>query len=293
MWTFSALDAVCVHGASAGAGAICVARGFGARFEGLQCRASYKLWVPGFASTGPHAGDRVLYDRLFDSACRRVQHLEASALVGRQFSQVLELLLRLRQLCSAAALLPRKLLEALQEGRDSTARALEAAVAALGSARVDALLQNLAAAQEDDCSICMCPGCDIVTRCGHVFHRECLDLTIRELGSAGVAPCPLCRQSVRQAELLEKPPDLEDVEAAAGVEEPGACQGMGCGRFCAFGSSVKVGLCVCVCVPRGRLWLCFPKLVSAPYWKPEKRNPVRIRALSAHLGRGLCRPHSS
>jgi len=76
---------------------------------------------------------------------------------------------------------------------------------------VEQLLRNLSEAQEDDCSICLTPGCDVVTRCGHVFHRSCAEAAIRELGRGGSGKCPLCRQDIKLAELLEKPPDL-DVE---------------------------------------------------------------------------------
>merc|ERR1711972_935834 len=162
--------------------------------------------------------DRALYDKLFECASARVKALEDSSGLGKHFSQVLALLLRLRQACCATALLPQPLLAELRQTGDGDAsRVLAAAVTALGAARVESILQNLAAAQEDDCSICMVPGCDVVTRCGHIFHRGCLEAVVKELGKGGSAPCPLCRQIVRKSEILEKPQELEIAEDERGT----------------------------------------------------------------------------
>mgnify|MGYP002803377023 FL=1 len=162
--------------------------------------------------------DRVLYERLFNCASERVKEMQNRSQLGQNFSQVLSLLTRLRQLCCSTALLPENLLAELRSGKGDSDSVFKAAVAALGSSRVEALIKNLAEAQEDDCSICMEPSCDIVTRCGHVFHRACIETALRQLGRAGEGHCPLCRNVIRKAELLEKPAELELVE---GDEETG------------------------------------------------------------------------
>lgn len=158
------------------------------------------------------SGDRVLYDRLFNCASERVKEMESRSQLGQNFSQVLSLLTRLRQLCCSTTLLPEKLLSELANGTGDVDRVFQAAVQALGSSRVEDLLRNLAEAQEDDCSICMEPTCDIVTRCGHVFHRSCIETALRQLGRAGQGQCPLCRNVIKKSELLEKPAELELVE---------------------------------------------------------------------------------
>eukprot|EP00927_Polykrikos_kofoidii_P040089 TRINITY_DN34327_c0_g2_i1.p1 TRINITY_DN34327_c0_g2~~TRINITY_DN34327_c0_g2_i1.p1 ORF type:complete len:1077 (+),score=209.48 TRINITY_DN34327_c0_g2_i1:61-3291(+) len=159
---------------------------------------------------------RVLYDKLLGCASKRVRELEKDGELGKNYTQVLSLLTRLRQLCCAPRLVPEALLQELKRvgdaGHDS-ARVLEVAVASLGAARVDTLLKNLAEAQDDDCSVCMMADCDVVTRCGHVFHRACMELVVNELGNAGIVPCPLCRQPVKKTEFIEKPPPAEDVAA--------------------------------------------------------------------------------
>eukprot|EP00929_Paragymnodinium_shiwhaense_P049077 TRINITY_DN24769_c1_g3_i1.p1 TRINITY_DN24769_c1_g3~~TRINITY_DN24769_c1_g3_i1.p1 ORF type:complete len:1067 (-),score=226.70 TRINITY_DN24769_c1_g3_i1:152-3352(-) len=163
--------------------------------------------------------DRVLYDRLLNCVSQRVKGLEEGGL-GENFVQLLALLTRLRQLCCDRSLVPQALLAELKSGKGGAERVLEAATAVLGAAKVDHLLKTLAEAQEDDCSICMEPGSDVVTRCGHVFHRSCIELSIKELGRGGSAPCPLCRGQINKAELLEKPDQLDITEdAGEGTDE--------------------------------------------------------------------------
>jgi len=154
-----------------------------------------------------------------------VRELEDDSALGGSFSKVLALLTRLRQLCCSPKLLPEALAAELRkEGGGDAERMLEAAVAALGSEKVEDLLHNLAAAQEDDCCICLLPGCNVVTRCGHVFHRACVETAIAELGRAGAGSCPLCRRPVKRSELLEKPEALEVVEEE---DIEGKCQSQG------------------------------------------------------------------
>lgn len=157
-------------------------------------------------------GDRALYDKLFACVSKHVKELEEANRLGEGFTQILSLLTRLRQLCCSSSLLPQALIKELRSSGDSNTRVLEAAAATLGSDRVESLLRSLAEAQEDDCSICLEQGCNVVTRCGHVFHRKCLETSIRELGRGDAGQCPLCRGPVRKSELMEKPAELEVVE---------------------------------------------------------------------------------
>jgi len=162
------------------------------------------------------AGDRALYDRLFDGARAHVKKLERDSALGANYSQVLSMLTRLRQLCCASSLLPSSLMETLRNPDNSGMRVVDAAIAQLGKQHVDGLLQALADAQDDDCSICLMPGCDVVTHCGHIFHRVCAQKAIAELGRRGTGACPLCRRPIKSAELIEKPEYVE----LGGEEDP-------------------------------------------------------------------------
>eukprot|EP00747_Dinoflagellata_sp_TGD_P094869 gnl/TRDRNA2_/TRDRNA2_166268_c0_seq1.p1 gnl/TRDRNA2_/TRDRNA2_166268_c0~~gnl/TRDRNA2_/TRDRNA2_166268_c0_seq1.p1 ORF type:complete len:672 (-),score=124.39 gnl/TRDRNA2_/TRDRNA2_166268_c0_seq1:87-1823(-) len=171
------------------------------------------------------SGDRKLYDTLFECARNRVMHLEKTSSLGENFTQVLSLLTRLRQLCCSTSLLPEKLLAELRAGGDNgERRALELANAALGSQRVEELIRGLEESQDDDCSICLLPACDAVTRCGHQFHRACMEVAVSELGSGGSGPCPLCRRPVRLNELLKRVP-AETPEADGAPARGGAAAG--------------------------------------------------------------------
>ncbi|CAE8645578.1 unnamed protein product, partial [Polarella glacialis] len=74
----------------------------------------------------------------------------------------------------------------------------------------------------DDCSICLEPGSDVITRCGHSFHRTCIEAALEGLGQGGAGACPLCRQEVRKRELLERQAEAEASSAPLGREDPGA-----------------------------------------------------------------------
>lgn len=161
-------------------------------------------------------GDRALYEKLFGLASSRVKQLEEAAELGSSFSQVLQLLTRLRQLCCSCSLLPDSLIAELRASGSNAAQVLAAAVSALGEQKVEDLLRGLEEAQEDDCTVCLQPGCDVVTRCGHPFHMDCIEAAIKQLGRGGVTSCPLCRQPVKKSELLQKLEPLEVTDGTAG-----------------------------------------------------------------------------
>lgn len=147
--------------------------------------------------------DRVAYDRLFGFVKERVTAMSDH---GPHFAQVLVLLTRLRQLACSSALVPKEFLDVLQSSDSTAERVLKKAMLDLGEGEVQKLIQNLEAAAADDCCVCLCPGVDVVTRCGHVFHRKCIEVALKDSTSNS---CPLCRQKVNPAELIERPEALE------------------------------------------------------------------------------------
>ncbi|CAE7249710.1 HELZ2 [Symbiodinium sp. CCMP2456] len=54
----------------------------------------------------------------------------------------------------------------------------------------------VAAGTSEDCPICFNGSCDVITACGHQFHRSCLE----QARAAGNSTCPLCRRPLRQSE---------------------------------------------------------------------------------------------
>ena len=54
---------------------------------------------------------------------------------------------------------------------------------------------------EEICAICREDKCDFKTRCGHLFHEECLQVAVF---SKGYMNCPYCRCEISSLKLLEK-----------------------------------------------------------------------------------------
>ncbi|GBF96868.1 helicase-like transcription factor [Raphidocelis subcapitata] len=161
---------------------------------------------------------------------------ESRALVGRtlnnadaltaQYTHVLAILMRLRQVCNSRTLCP----DALELLR-TAARA--AAGAAAGAPPPPELLAKLLAALtaggdsggSEECSVCLNPfDSPCITRCGHVFCRPCILSVIARDKPA----CPLCRAPVSEAGLVEPPPPEPEAPAAdAGGGEGGGEGGGG------------------------------------------------------------------
>lgn len=57
--------------------------------------------------------------------------------------------------------------------------------------------------QEDICAICRDGNCDFETRCGHLFHEECLNVAVFSRES-DADKCPYCRCKITSTKLLEK-----------------------------------------------------------------------------------------
>jgi SWI/SNF-related matrix-associated actin-dependent regulator of chromatin subfamily A3 len=159
---------------------------------------------------------------------------------GTNYAHILTLLLWLRELCCDTRLLPTSTAAALlangSGGSAAAAAALSAATAQLGSEAVGGLLDLLRAGMDDDCCICLEAGGDCITRCRHVFHRTCLTRSLQAAtgggGGGGTAaaaasgPCPLCRQTVREHELLSP----SDPEQSDGQQQQQQDSGGGSGE---------------------------------------------------------------
>ncbi|CCG83942.1 protein of unknown function [Taphrina deformans PYCC 5710] len=136
-------------------------------------------------------------------------------------SQVLEILLRMRQACCAKALISEERLLALDK--------LDSMDSVEFTDENKALLWEflaLAVESQETCPICLEylseHGRDpVVTHCKHVFCKVCISASI-----ASKESCPLCRADLRQTQILELPSKpVESKEEALddeGVGEPGS-----------------------------------------------------------------------
>eukprot|EP00123_Amoebidium_parasiticum_P011410 comp20695_c0_seq1/m.26967 comp20695_c0_seq1/g.26967 ORF comp20695_c0_seq1/g.26967 comp20695_c0_seq1/m.26967 type:complete len:646 (-) comp20695_c0_seq1:110-2047(-) len=155
--------------------------------------------------------ERQLYDKLFGMCRNKVQDLVATDAVGRNYAGILLMLLRLREICCHTALLCPDFLAKLESGDES---AVAAAIKELGEEKVQHLFKLLNAGMADDCSICLEVGGDTVTRCGHVYHRRCMDQVL----ATGNSTCPLCRGPITADSLLDAKDEVKEDEGPG--EEP-------------------------------------------------------------------------
>lgn len=71
------------------------------------------------------------------------------------------------------------------------------AVSALCVERLEDLFEAQQAGEEEKCCICWAEGCNVITFCGHVFHRHCLTQALRATAGGNARRCPLCRSALK------------------------------------------------------------------------------------------------
>ncbi|GFP92880.1 putative swi/snf-related matrix-associated actin-dependent regulator of chromatin subfamily a member 3-like 1 [Phtheirospermum japonicum] len=119
--------------------------------------------------------ERRVYDQMEEEARNIVKVYISNESVVRNYSTVLSILVRLRQICIDLALCPADL------------RAL--------------LPQN---GEDFDCPICISPPTDIViTCCAHIFCESCIIKTLKRTKPN----CPMCRHPLSESDLFKAPPE--------------------------------------------------------------------------------------
>ncbi|CAH8382148.1 unnamed protein product [Eruca vesicaria subsp. sativa] len=155
------------------------------------------------------AEERQLYDHMEGEAKGVVQNLINNGSLMRNYSTVLSIILRLRQLCDDVSLCPPEL------------RSLTTLTSVEDVTNNPELLQKLVAILQDgedfDCPICISPPRDIIiTRCAHIFCRSCILQTLQRTKPS----CPLCRGSLTQSDLFNAPPPPETSDNDGGDTKP-------------------------------------------------------------------------
>ncbi|KAJ0042722.1 hypothetical protein Pint_18500 [Pistacia integerrima] len=145
--------------------------------------------------------ERELYDEMERMAKGVVQEYISDGSLMRNYSTVLSIVLRLRQICTNLALCPSDLRSILPSNNIEDV-----------SNNPD-LLKKLVAVVQDgedfDCPICISPPADIViTCCAHIFCRSCILKTIQRTKPC----CPLCRHPLSQSDLFSSPPESSDTD---------------------------------------------------------------------------------
>ncbi|XP_042482056.1 putative SWI/SNF-related matrix-associated actin-dependent regulator of chromatin subfamily A member 3-like 1 [Macadamia integrifolia] len=144
--------------------------------------------------------EREHYNQMEAVAKRVVKEYIRINSVTRNYSTVLSIILRLRQICVDVALCPDMNSLLLSNSIEDVSNNPE-------------LLKKMVTLLQDgddfDCPICISPPINtIITCCAHIFCRACILKTLRHQN----ARCPLCRHPLREADLFSAPPDLSDSE---------------------------------------------------------------------------------
>lgn len=147
------------------------------------------------------AEERELYDRMESEAKSVVRNYIHAGSVTRNYSTVLSILLRLRQICTDLALCPSDLKSLLPSNNIEDVSNNPELLTKLVS-----LLQD---GEDLDCPICIAPPTDIViTCCAHIFCRSCILKTLKRTKPC----CPMCRHPLSESDLFSSPPEPSDTD---------------------------------------------------------------------------------
>ncbi|XP_010909058.1 putative SWI/SNF-related matrix-associated actin-dependent regulator of chromatin subfamily A member 3-like 1 [Elaeis guineensis] len=140
------------------------------------------------------AEEREYYDHMESEAQNTVREYIDADTVLRNYSTVLHIILRLRQICNDMALCPSDIKSFLPSDtlEDVT--------------RNPELLKKLASLVEDgddfDCPVCLSPPIKaVITTCAHIFCQACILRTLKHLNAC----CPICRHPLSKSDLFLAP----------------------------------------------------------------------------------------
>lgn len=176
------------------------------------------------------AAARSKYDR-WETSGRAIvaRHLSAGTLMAN-YTAILEVILRLRQICCDASLVSSD-----EPSFASLTAAAPSATSRLTAEVTQQLVQLLREGLDNECPVCLCDiSHPCITLCRHIFCKRCIDTVI----SKDKPNCPLCRSSISHSDLVELPPEPEPVEdAGAGDEDEDIAGNSGAASPC--GAKIK------------------------------------------------------
>ncbi|GMP97869.1 hypothetical protein CsSME_00045965 [Camellia sinensis var. sinensis] len=147
------------------------------------------------------AEERELYDQMENEAKSVIENYIHANSVTSNYSTVLSLLLRLRQICTDIALCPADLRSFFPSNNIEDVSNNPELLRKMVS-----LLQD---GEDLDCPICISPPNDIViTCCAHIFCRSCILKTLKRTKPC----CPLCRRSLSESDLFSSSLESSDTD---------------------------------------------------------------------------------
>ncbi|KAL6184135.1 hypothetical protein ACLB2K_045539 [Fragaria x ananassa] len=149
------------------------------------------------------AEERELYDRMEGEAKSVMRNYIDTGSMMRNYSTVLSIILRLRQICTDSALCPSDLKSLLPSNNiEDVSKNPEL---------LKKMVEVLQDGEDFDCPICISPPTNVViTCCAHIFCQACIVKTLQRTKPC----CPLCRGPLSQSDLFSAPQTSSDDDNA-------------------------------------------------------------------------------
>ncbi|KAK7218751.1 hypothetical protein V2G26_006754 [Clonostachys chloroleuca] len=146
-----------------------------------------------------HSEEKRRYDALLAEARGALAEFQSrSASQNTKFHNVLERLLRLRQVCNHWTLCKERVEDLMKFFENDEVVVLNEKNRALLQAALKLYMES-----QQECAICFeVPATPVITNCKHVFCRDCIMKAIRLQHK-----CPLCRNALDEDSLLEPAPE--------------------------------------------------------------------------------------
>ncbi|KAG9454866.1 hypothetical protein H6P81_007770 [Aristolochia fimbriata] len=145
------------------------------------------------------AEERELYDRMESEAKQTVKEYMDRQSMLRNYSTILHIILRLRQICNDVALCPSDMKVLFPQ------TSLEDV-----SNNPELLLKMVSILQDGDdfdCPICLSPPTEtVITCCAHIFCQPCILKTLKNMNPR----CPICRHALSKSDLFLAPSQPQD-----------------------------------------------------------------------------------
>ena len=129
---------------------------------------------------------------------------------GKNYSHILVILLRLRQICNHLLLLPQNMLENLLIELENIKLNDGKEISQLTIEKIHSLsdfLLKFKSDQESECCICLdqiaAKSNIVITRCSHIFCKGCMD-DLFISSSDDHVKCPLCRSVVKKSDVISE-----------------------------------------------------------------------------------------
>ncbi|KAF3767761.1 hypothetical protein M406DRAFT_338474 [Cryphonectria parasitica EP155] len=153
-----------------------------------------------------HKEEKKKYEALLSEARGALEEIQARSGSGSKASSlqnVLERLLRLRQICNHWTLCKERVVDLLKTLEDQD-------VVVLNDKNREILQQALALfiENQEECPVCIDTlDAPVITHCKHVFCSECIRKVVQTQGK-----CPMCRTALSEEHLLEPAPETSGEE---------------------------------------------------------------------------------